>query len=74
MHEPAACGALPAQQAIAHSGPLADAGQTMLPATSISRSITASIALAAIIVPLANSTLLLELVTCFTTLDYSLRN
>ena len=55
MQEPAACGALLAQQASVHSGPLAAAGHTMLPATSISNSAAARVALATIVALLKNS-------------------
>jgi hypothetical protein len=66
MQEPAACGALAAQQASVHSGPLAAAGKTMLPATSVSNSVTARNTLAAIIPLLATSPRLPESGLCFT--------
>jgi hypothetical protein len=65
MHEPTACGALPAQQASVHSGPLAAAGKAMLPATRVSKSVTARIALAAIIALVAHSECLPESGFCF---------
>jgi hypothetical protein len=74
MHEPAACAARPAQQASVHSGPLAAAGKTMLPATSVSNSIVASTALAAIVAVLANSPHLPELAFCCTTPSQSVRS
>ena len=55
MQEPAACGALPAQQDSVHSGPLAAAGQAMLPATRASSIVTARIALAATIALIAKA-------------------
>jgi hypothetical protein len=66
MQEPAACGALPAQQASVHSGPLAFAGKTMVPPTSVSNSVTARIALAPIIAVRTNRFGLPESGLCFT--------
>jgi hypothetical protein len=66
MHEPAAWGALPAQQANAQSGPLAAAGQAMLPATKVSNSVTARNALAATVTPRPKNPDFLESGLCFT--------
>ena len=67
MQEPAACGALPAQHDSVHSGPLAAAGQAMLPATNVSNSVTARIALAAIIALIASTLALVGSGLRFTT-------
>jgi len=68
MQEPAACGAFPAQHAIAQSAPLALARQGMLPATSVSKRVTTRNALAATVARRARIPDFLESGFCMKTL------
>jgi hypothetical protein len=71
MQEPAAWGALPAQQASVHIGPLLAMGKAMLPATRVSNRVTARTTLAALIALLTPDLDLPESGFCFTAVRIS---